>query len=370
MGTCFVQERLCRHELAEEEPLGSLDEEEPCQDALEQTCALDACRQELYKHTVGELAWATTACRPDLCLEVLLLTQSLDNPTTKQEQQLHKVLRCLAGTLRYNLSLHTKSQIAKEKAKTIELLAFSASSWTRTCISTALSLWEVPLIASCKTACAQHEEEAELQSVRLALALASHKRKLLQQLDIDQLGKDVQIGVKTSSFNEELVDRRPIAMQLGLSRRHKHKPLRDQLQVSRVHPDKNLAESMIHNASGKQVLAKLRINTGAAETLALSTMFSFASFVPSSSLVVGMVTLEPPMEKPQLRQLTLYESCLESLSKNLADKSLASLTLPSLSLEKIDSESLTLCSLSFQKSKRDCFNSLTWRSLSLTEANL
>ena len=66
-----------------------------------------------------------------------------------------------------------------------------------------------------------------------------------------------------------LVDGRPLAMQLGLSR-HKHQQLRDQLQVSRLHPDKNLAQSLIHNASGKQVLAKLRINTGAAESLALS----------------------------------------------------------------------------------------------------
>ena len=278
---------------------------EPCQDALEQNFALDACRQELYKHTVGELAWATTACRPDLCFEVHLLTQSLENPTTKHEQQLHKVLRYLAGTLHYNLSLHTKIQIAKEKAKNIELLAFSASSWTRACTCTALSLWEVPLIASCKTACAQNQDEAELQAVNSALAMAVHSRKLLQQLDMDQLGKDVHIGVKTSSFNEELGTGRPIAMQLGLSRRNKHKQLRDQLQVSRVHPDKNLAQSLIHNASGKQVLAKLRINTGAAETLALSTVFSFASFVPSSSLVVGMVYLEPPMEKPQLRQLCL-----------------------------------------------------------------
>ena len=226
LGTCFVQELLCRHELVEEEPLGSLDEEKPCQDALEQNFALDACRQELYKHTVGELVWATTACRPDLGFEVHLLTQSLDNPTTKQEQQLHKVLRYLAGTLHYNLSLHTTTQIAKEKAKNIELLAFSASSWTRACTSTALSLWEVPLIASCKTACAQNQEEAELQSVKLALALASHTRKLLQQLDMDQLGKDVHIGVKTSSFNDELGTGRPIAMQLGLSRRNKHTQLR------------------------------------------------------------------------------------------------------------------------------------------------
>ena len=341
LGTCFVRELLFRHELAEEEPLDSLDEEEPCQDALEQTFALDACRQELYRHTVGELDWAAKACRPDLCFEVHLLTQSLENPTTLQEQQLHRVLRYLAGTLHYTLSLHTTNQMPKEKAKNIELLAFSASSWTSTCRSTStayLLLWEAPLIASCKTSCANNQEEAELQAVNLALAMAVHTRKLLQHLDMDQLGKDVHIGLRTSSFKEELVTGRPIAMQLGLSRRNKHIQLRDQLQLSKVHPSKNLAHSLIHNASGRQVLAKLRVFKGAAETLALSIVLSFASFVPSSSLVVGMVTLEPPMEKLQLRQLALSESCIESLSKNLADKSLASLTLPSLSLEKIDSE--------------------------------
>ena len=68
-----------------------------------------------------------------------------------------------------------------------------------------------------------------------------------------------------------------------------------------------------------------------------------------------MVNLEPPkMESDQLRQLALIqsESCFESLSKNLADKSLASLILPSLSIT------------------RDRFNSLTRSSLSLTESNL
>ena len=84
------------------------------------TCALDACRQELYKHTVGELVWATTACRPDLCFEVLLLTQSLDNPTTKQEQQLHKVLRYLAGTLHYQPKLaHNNPDSTERKRRTL-----------------------------------------------------------------------------------------------------------------------------------------------------------------------------------------------------------------------------------------------------------
>ena len=366
---CFVHDLLCRHELEHEEPLGSLDEEEPCNNASEPTCALDAYKQELYKHSVGELAWATTTCRPDLCFEVMQLTQSIDKPTTKDEMQLHKVLRYLAGTLHYNLSLHTKIQIAKKEAENLELLAFSATSGTRACHSTALFLWDVPLITSCKEACAQNQDEAELQAVNLSLAMAVHSRKLLQQLDMDQLGQDVKIGLKTSSFQEELVDRKPIAMQLGLSRRNKHQQLRDQLQISRVHPYKNLAESLIYNASGEEVLAKLRIDTGAAETLALPTELCFVSLFSSSSLV-GMVSLEPPMEEPQLRQLALSESCFESLSKNLAERSLTSLTVPSLSLEKIDSESLTLCSLSLPLSKGDRFSSLTEMSLSLTEANL
>ena len=80
---CFVHDLLCRHELEQEEPLGSLDEEEPCKDALEQNFALDACRQELYKHSVGELAWATTTCRPDLCFEVLLAHPKLGESNKK-----------------------------------------------------------------------------------------------------------------------------------------------------------------------------------------------------------------------------------------------------------------------------------------------
>ena len=375
LGTCFVRELLCRHELENEEPLDNLDAEKPCQDAVEQSFALDACRQELYRHTVGELSWAAKACRPDLCFEVHLLTQSLENPTTLHEQQLHRVLRYLAGTLHHTLSLHTRTKMPKERAMNMELLAFSASSWTSPCRSTCsayLLLWETPLIASCKTSWANNQEEAELQGVNFALAMAVHTRKLLQHLDMDQLGKDVHIGVRTTSFNEVLVTGRPIAMQLGLSRRNKHIQVGDQLQLSRVPPSKNLAHSLIHNPPSQLLLAKLRVNKGAAETLALSTVLSFASFVPSSSLVVGMVSLEhPKMESEQLRQLALKsESCFESLSKNLADKSLPSLTVPSLSLETIDSDSLTLCSLSFQMSRRNRFNSLTSMSLSLTEANL
>ena len=129
-------------------------------------------------------------------------------------------------------------------------------------------------------------------------------------------------------------------MQLGLSRRNKHIQLRGQLQLSKVHPNKNLAHSLSHNASDKTMLAKLRIDTEAAETGALSTVQGpcLASFLSSSSLVGWdgyLRLLEPPkMESLQLRQLALTksETCNESLSKNLANKSLASLTVTQLEL--------------------------------------
>ena len=160
-------------------------------------------------------------------------------------------------------------------------------------------------------------------------------------------------------------------MQLGLSRRNKHIQLRSekgQLQLSKVHPEKNLAHSLTHTASDKRMLAKLRV-TEAAETLALSTVRGqgLASLGSSSSLVVGMVEVEPP-KMDQLRQLALPKSvsesfertCFESLTRNFAE----SLTLNSWSLP-IDS--LTLPSLSRTGER---FHSLTLHSLSLTKGNL
>ena len=111
-------------------------------------------------------------------------------------------------------------------------------------------------------------------------------------------------------------------MQLGLSRRNKHIELRSekgQLHLSKVHPEKNLAHSLIHNASAKRMLAKLRVLTEAAEIGALSTVLSqdLASLGSSSSLV-GVVIAEPPaMANHQLRQLAFPKSVYESFRQNL-----------------------------------------------------
>ena len=387
-STSFVEELLQRHDLAEHDCTPSLDQEEGLQDQeASEHIALEADQKELYKQTVGDLNWLAKSCRPDLSFEAHLLAQSLESPTTRHQMQLQKVLSHLAQTKHCSLSLHPTTKMTREKLQNLELVAFSSTSWPEAgkATSTAyLQLWGAFLIASCKTSGAQQQELAELESMRLALGLACLVRSLLQQLDMDKLETVVPIKLRTSSWKEELAEGKPIAKQLGLSRRNKHQQLRGQLQISKVHPTKNLAHSLSHNASDKTMLAKLKINPKAAETGALSTVFGQGSafLFSSSSLVVGTISLEhPKMEEPQLRQLALSDSetCNESLSKNLADKSLASLTLCSLSLQRDNLESLNLESWSFPTPSltlqslnptRDRLHSLTWQSLSLEKGNL
>ena len=228
------------------------EEEKLCQNASGQESALDASRQQLYQQAVGELVLAA-ACRPDLCFEIHSLIQSFDAPTTTQEQQLQQVLRQLRATMHYSLSLHTSTKIKGEKVQSLELLAFSNASWTKDSEATSaayMTLWGAPLVASCKTCLAQNQGEAELQSVQLALGLACWTKMLLQQLGIDKLEHLVDIRLKTSSFHKELAKGKPIAMQLGLSRKNKQIELaidKGQLYLSKVAPQKNLAHSLIHS---------------------------------------------------------------------------------------------------------------------------
>ena len=376
-----------RHDLEQIEPTTSLQQEELSQDAASEHIALEADAKELYKQTVGDLGFLALACRPDLSFEVELLTQSLTSPTTRQAMQLQKVLGYLSGTLHYSLSLHPPTtQRTQEEDKNFELLFFSASSWTGACqsVSTAcLLLWGVPLITLCKTACAENQADAELNAVKLALQMASFTKSLLQQLALEQLATSAMISLKTSSLHMELAKGKPLAMQLGLSRRNKHLQLDGQLSLSRVLPSKNLAQSLANNAPDETMLAKLRIDKEVAKTGALSTVFGegLASLVSSSSLLVGMVAVQPSqMEKLSPCQLafpksvSFVRSCPESLTRNFADSfamSLASLTWISLSFL---CDSLTLYSKSLERcnwtlhslsQKVDRLPSLTLHSLSL-----
>ena len=386
MTESFCEQLLQRHDLEEIEPTTSLQQEELTQDAASEHIALEADQEELYKQTVGDLGFLASACRPDLSFEVQLLTQSLTSPTTRQAMQLQKVLSYLRGTLHYSLSLHPTTKKTKEEDKNLELLSFSASSWTGACqsISTAcLLLWGVPLMTSCRTACADNQAIAELDSVKLALQTASFTKSLLQHLALEQLASPAMISLKTSSLHMELDNGKPLAMQLGLSRRNKHLQLNGQLRLSRVLPHKNLAQSLADNAPDETMLAKLRIDKEAAETGALPTVFGegLASLVSSSSLLVGMVAAKPSqMEKLSPCQLafsksvSFVRSCPEGLTRDFADSfamSLASLTWISLSFLcdslTLYSKSLERCNWTLQSlsQKADRLPSLTSHSLSL-----
>ena len=178
--TSFVEELFQRHDLPDEDSTTSLDKEELNDQEASEHIALEADQQELYRQTVGDLVWLAAACRHDLSYEVHLLTHSLTTPTTGQQKQLHRVLRYLAETRHYSLSLHPTTKSTKEKPQSLELVAFSSTSWTEAWKATStayLQLWGASLIASCKTSCAQQQEHAELESMRLALGLACHIRK-------------------------------------------------------------------------------------------------------------------------------------------------------------------------------------------------
>ena len=98
---------------------------------------------------------------------------------------------------------------------------------------------------------------------------------------------------------------RPLALPLGLSRRKRHvqrRTRKGQLQISKVLPAKNLAESLTKNlptSSFHKLLPKLMVHTRAVESQALLTRLSgekLASFSSSSSsFFIGMVALHPQM---------------------------------------------------------------------------
>ena len=296
-----------------------------------------------------------------------------------------KCLEYVRETLHYSLSLQPTKELEQEKAQSLELVAFSASAWTSESRSTStacLNLWGANLTSSCKTACANTQEEAELNAVRLALHIASHTKSLLQHLGLDQLSQLVGINLRTTSWHDVLEKGEPLALQLGLSRRNKHIQI-GQLRISKVLPQKNLAHSLANNAPRQMLLAKLRIDKEAAKTGALLSVFGqgLASLVSSASFLVGMVALEqPPMAQLHPCQLVFLkpaDSFAKSCHKRLP-KSLQSLTLQSLSFEKDQSDSLTLHSWSFAtyslyldslSLQEDRLHSLNWISLSLQTSN-
>ena len=192
---------------------------------------LDAKRTKLYQQIVGTLLWSSLS-RPDIGFAVQNLSKSFLKPTEHDEKQLVNVLRYLKGSTALWHQLATTKKMG-ESTEPSELLAFSATSWSEARRSTSgisLSFMGVPLAASTRQATTR---AADVDSVRLACAIAFHTKILLQDLQL----------VQPMSFR--LLTGGPLAMQLGLSKKERHIDLwhwLGQFQLSKVPPHQNLAE--------------------------------------------------------------------------------------------------------------------------------
>ena len=246
--------------------------------------------------TVGELAWLSLL-RPDIAVAVHTLSLSFAKPTEEAEEQLRSLMKYIAGTQTYTISLQIPRRW--ERAKNLELLAFSTS-WVQdsraaTCVS--LSFMGVHLGASIQQATTK--AAAEYNTVRLASNLAFHTKSLLQEM---MLEKPLCFRVLT---------RGPVPQKLGLSKRTRHIELSShlgQLRLSKVQPQQNLAEKLTNNLRAcdlHRLLPKLQLQARPAGELALPTVqCEGRAFVSSSldSFFIGQLCCAPAMEKPQLVQ--------------------------------------------------------------------
>ena len=318
----FYQELLCRYDLADatalETPMQELD---PAASRCS-TAILDACRSQLYRKTVGDLV-ESSLIRPDISFALSCLSKSVKQPTAQDEAQLRNLLKYLLGTQQYSLSLQPPRHW--ERAKNLDLLAFSAVSWQGACdfmIGSSLSFMGISLAASTMLQ-ATTRTRAELASVDMACTLACHTKSLLHELD---LGSALFLRVLVGG---------PLARQLGLSNKHRHMDLRcrlGQFQLSKVLSNKNLAEQLADNLRASdlhRLLAKLQIHHQPAEMLALSTSLGgeeVAFFqTSSSSFYIGVLSLQPSMSQldlAQLEQIAMAELRRTALNTELQGKEL------------------------------------------------
>ena len=212
LPSAFYLELLSRYGLEDATATSSPGDELESEPPRWNNIILDAERTKLYKQTVGDLLWSSYS-RPDIGFAVQQLSNSSMQPTEHDEKQLVNVLRYLKGTQHYGISLQPPRRW--ERAKNLELLAFSATSWSgarRSTSGISLSFMGVPLAASTTTQ-ATATRATEVESVRLACAIAFHTKILLQDF---QLVQPMSFPVLTGG---------PLAVQLGLSKKERHMDL-------------------------------------------------------------------------------------------------------------------------------------------------
>ena len=312
----FYQQLLGRYNLQDATALDMPMQELVSEASRWSDSILDASRTKLYRMTVGELVWLNQL-RPDIGFAVTTLRQSLRHPTTKDEEKLCSLLRYLKGTQQHGVSLHLPKRWGR--AKDLELLAFSSTSWGKACgniSGSSLTLMGIPLAASTNSQATK--ATAEVSSVQLVCAQACHTRILLTELELAK-----------PMFFRVLVGNQ-VSRKLGLSNRNKHTELwsrMGQFQVSKVASHKNLAEKLTYNLgppSLEEMLTKLRVHHQPAEMQALPTRLSGAEgafFLRGPpSFYIGMLTKHPAqldlseLEQDAMEELCALQLCSEQLS--------------------------------------------------------
>ena len=362
----FYQQLLSRYNLQDATALDMPMQELVSEASRWPASILDASRTKLYKMTVGELVWLNQL-RPDIGFAVTSLRQSLRHPTTHDEEKLCSLLRYLLGTQQHGVSLHLPKRWGR--AKELELLAFSSTTWGKACgniVGSSLALMGIPLAASTNSQATK--ATAEVSSVQLVCAQACHTRILLTELELAK-----------PMFFRVLVGNQ-VSRKLGLSTRNKHTELwsrMGQFQVSKVASHKNLAEQLTYNlgsSSFKRMLTKLRVHHQPAEMQALPTRLSGAEvafFLGSPpSFYIGMLTKHPAqldlseLEQDAMEELCALQLCTEQLPGKESEEQF---DLPKLhsayatqldleQLERIDLDQLEgdqLSSLDLDKLERD-----------------
>ena len=362
----FYQQLLSRYNLQDatalDMPLQELDSEASrCSASI-----LDASRTKLYKMTVGELV-RLSQLRPDIGFALASLRQSLRQPTKHDEAKLCSLLRYLLGTQHHGVSLHLPKRWGR--AKDLELLAFSATSWGKACgniSGSSLTLMGIPLAASTNSQATK--ATAEVGSVQLVCAQACHTRILLTELEL----------VKPMFFR--VLAGTQVSRKLGLSNKNKHTELwsrMGQFQLSKVASHKNLAEKLTYNLgtpSLEEMLTKLKVHHQPAEMQALPTRLSGeegAFFLRGPpSFYIGMLTKHPAqldlseLEPDAMEELCALQLCSEQLSGKESEEQFDlpklypayALQLDLEELERIDLDQLKedqLTSLDLAKLERD-----------------
>ena len=215
--------------------------------------------------------------------------------------------------MHFTHSLQPPRKRVIERVSSIQIQACFDSDWERSpqikkpTSGASLSLWGVPLTASCRTQVspASSSAEAELHAMEMVVQDSLHLQSLLQEMHLSQLAKPFELTVSTDSSSGKA-----LVSKLGLTRKSKHVQLRylfmndllvnGQLQLSKIQAGKNPAAMLTKHLSASnlhKLLPKLGVTTRVADSGALFSVLNLEMLASTreqqSSFFIGMMAEQP-----------------------------------------------------------------------------